>query len=69
MGINVNLLDCTQEPSDEQLNELMRSVADEARAKANKTNKALQHTIAVQIAEALKYHQLPNQHITIQENP
>lgn len=53
----VNLLDCSKEPSDAQLESLMQSVAAEARAKANVANTALMHTLHEQVAEVRRrYH-------------
>jgi hypothetical protein len=53
----VDLLDCAAEPSDEQLESLMRGVAAEARAKATVANNALMTTLAAQAAEVRsRYH-------------
>ncbi|WP_298601303.1 hypothetical protein [uncultured Zoogloea sp.] len=57
MSTKVNLLDCSREPSDEQLETLMQSVAAEARAKATVANTALMHTLHKQAAEVRsRYH-------------
>ena len=57
MSNKVNLLDCSREPSDEQLATLMQSVAAEARAKATVANTALMHTLRSQTAEVCsRYH-------------
>jgi hypothetical protein len=57
MEPDVNLLDCSCEPSDEQLENVMREVAIDARAKATVANNALQNTIAAQAAEVrARYH-------------
>ncbi|MCW5222239.1 hypothetical protein D5041_01105 [Verminephrobacter aporrectodeae subsp. tuberculatae] len=59
MKANVNLLDCSREPSDEQLEDLMRDVAAEARAKATLANTALRNTLAAQTAEVRARYHLP----------
>jgi hypothetical protein len=60
MSATVNLLDCSREPSDEQLATLMRSVAAESRAKATVANSALTHTLQRQVAEVRqRYHLSP----------
>mgnify|MGYP003575401745 CR=1 FL=1 len=51
MNPKVNLLDCSREPSDAQLEGLMRSVAAEARAKASVANTSLKLTLHKQAAE------------------
>ncbi|MBP9712212.1 MAG: hypothetical protein KBD60_00805 [Sterolibacterium sp.] len=57
MNAKVNLLDCSREPSDEQLEILMQSVVAEARAKATVANSALMHTLHKQVAEVRsRYH-------------
>lgn len=57
MKSEVNLMDCALEPSDEQLEHLMRSVGSEARAKAVIADNALRKTLANQSAEVcVRYH-------------
>jgi hypothetical protein len=58
MNATVNLLDCSREPSDEQLETLMQSVAEESRAKAAVANTALMHTLYRQVAEVRLRYQL-----------
>jgi len=57
MNGKVNLLDCSREPSDEQLESLMQSVATEARARAAVANAALMRALREQVTEVrLRYH-------------
>jgi hypothetical protein len=58
MEPDVNLLDCSREPSDEQLENLMREVAADARAKVTVANCALQNTLAAEVAEVRAHYQL-----------
>ena len=58
MATPVNLLDCEREPSDEQLEQLMRTVAAEARAKAAVANRALKDTLAREMALVRERHGL-----------
>jgi predicted amino acid-binding ACT domain protein len=58
METKVNLLDCTQEPSDEQLSALMCSVAAEASAKAKVTKDNLSLTLRRQTAEVWMQHKV-----------
>ena len=58
MNAKVNLLDCSREPSDEQLENLMQSVAAEARAKATVANNALMSTLHRQVAEVRSRYRL-----------
>ncbi|TAL65838.1 MAG: hypothetical protein EPN79_11860 [Burkholderiaceae bacterium] len=50
----IDLLDCSQEPSDEQLEELMGSVAAEANAKASVSDAALMRGLRAQAAELIE---------------
>jgi hypothetical protein len=47
----VNLLDCDQEPTDSQLEYLMRSVMDDVRARARKADQALWDTLAHELSD------------------
>ncbi|MDR3324191.1 MAG: hypothetical protein LBS89_08320 [Zoogloeaceae bacterium] len=48
----VSLLDCEQEPSDAQLEQLMRDVMVDVRARAALADKALWETLAREVAAA-----------------
>ncbi|MCL2020871.1 MAG: hypothetical protein FWG81_01905 [Betaproteobacteria bacterium] len=56
MDAKVNLLDCLQEPSDEQLDMLMREALLDARDRAEIANAALMDTLQKKIDEVcLRY--------------
>ncbi|MDR2001132.1 MAG: hypothetical protein LBP94_06350 [Zoogloeaceae bacterium] len=65
MKAKVDLLDCSREPSDEQLEKLMQSVATEARAKAVLANTAMMCTLRKQVAEVCSRYHLSNSRILI----
>jgi hypothetical protein len=48
----VNLLDCDKEPTDTQLESLMRSVMDDVQARARKANQILRDTLAHELSDA-----------------
>jgi len=50
----VNLLDCEQEPSDAQLEQLMREVAADARARARVASRKFREDVAREAAAALE---------------
>lgn len=58
MNAKANLLDCSLEPTDEQLDDLMRGVAAEALAKARVANTALMQDVHRQVAEVRERYRL-----------
>lgn len=56
MPATVNLLDCSQEPSDAELQGLMLSVVADAKVRAARANAALFETLKRQAAEARAAH-------------
>lgn len=63
MPAKVNLLDCAQEPSDEQLRALMAAVVVDAKARAARANEALFETLKRQVAEARAAHPVVSQRL------
>jgi hypothetical protein len=56
----VNLLDCNQEPTDEQLEGLMRAVMVDVRERAVVANRALMDAVSKQIAQVQLLYEFPS---------
>lgn len=60
MVARIDLLDCSREPTDDELGELMASVVAEARVRAAVANAALACTLRRETAEARARYGLPS---------